>query len=48
MPARIIFKAHYLSGKKSGHIENYIEYMGTRPGVEVFDDDGSPATEKQK
>lgn len=48
MPARIIFKAHYLSGKKSGHIENYIEYMGTRPGVEVFDDDGSRATEKQK
>lgn len=48
MPARIIFKAHYLSGKKAGHIENYIEYMGTRPGVEIFDDDGSPATEKQK
>lgn len=48
MPARIIFKAHYLSGKKSQHIENYIQYMGTRPGVEIFDDDGSPATEKQK
>lgn len=48
MPARIIFKAHYLSGKKAGHIENYIEYIGTRPGVEIFDDDGSPATEKQK
>lgn len=48
MPARIIFKAHYLSGKKAGHIGNYIEYMGTRPGVEIFDDDGCPATEKQK
>lgn len=48
MAARIIFKAHYLSGEKSQHIENYIQYMGTRPGVEFFDDDGSPATEKQK
>lgn len=48
MPARIIFKAHYLSGEKSQHIENYIQYMGTRPGVEIFDDDGSPATEKQE
>lgn len=48
MPARIIFKAHYLSGEKSAHIENYMQYMGTRPGVEIFDDDGSPATEKQK
>lgn len=48
MPARIIFKAHYLSGEKSQHIENYIQYMGTRPGVEIFDDDESPATEKQK
>lgn len=48
MPARIIFKAHYLSGEKSNHIENYIQYMGTRPGVEIFDDDGSPATEKQE
>lgn len=48
MPARIIFKAHYLSGEKSQHIENYIQYMGTRPGVEIFEDDGSPATEKQK
>ncbi len=48
MAARIIFKAHYLSGEKSQHIENYIQYMGTRPGVEIFDDDGSPATEKQE
>ena len=48
MPARIIFKAHYLSGEKSKHIENYIQYMGTRPGVEIFDDDGSPVTEKQE
>lgn len=48
MPARIIFKARYLSGEKSTHIENYIQYMGTRPGVEIFEDDGSPATEKQK
>lgn len=48
MPARIIFKAHYLSGEKSQHIENYIQYMGTRPGVEIFKEDGSPATEKQK
>ena len=48
MAARIIFKAHYLSGEKSQHIENYLQYMGTRPGVEIFDDDGSPATEKQK
>lgn len=48
MSARIIFKAHYLSGEKSQHIENYIQYMGTRPGVEIFDDDESPATEKQK
>ncbi len=48
MPARIVFKAHYLSGEKSKHIENYIQYMGTRPGVEIFDDDGSPVTEKQK
>ena len=44
MPARIIFKAHYLSGEKSKHIENYIQYMGTRPGVEIFEDDGSPVT----
>ncbi len=48
MPARIIFKAHYLSGEKSSHIENYIQYMGTRSGVEIFNDDGSFATEKQK
>lgn len=48
MPARIIFKARYLSGEKSTHIENYIQYMGTRPGVEIFEDDGSLATEKQK
>lgn len=48
MPARIIFKAHYLSGEKSKHIENYIQYMGTRPGVEIFEDDGSPVTEKQE
>lgn len=48
MPARIIFKAHYLSGHQATHIENYIQYMGTRPGVEIFADDGSPATEKQK
>ncbi len=48
MPARIIFKAHYLSGKTPEHIENYIQYMGTRPGVEIFDDDGSPATVEQK
>lgn len=48
MAVRIIFKAHYLSGEKSQHIENYLQYMGTRPGVEIFDDDGSPATEKQK
>lgn len=45
--AKIIFTSRYLSNAPQKQLKNYVNYMATRPGVELSNNGKFPATEKQ-
>ncbi len=48
---RLIFKCPYIrggGGRAASHLNNYVSYMATRPGVERIEEDRWPATKKQR
>lgn len=47
---KIIFTSHYMRDAPAEHLKNYVEYIGTREGVEKIDESKAllPATIKQR
>ena len=47
---KIIFTSHYMRDAPAEHLKNYVEYIGTREGVEKLDESKAllPATMKQR
>lgn len=45
--AKIIFTSRYLSNAPKKQLKNFVNYMATRPGVELSSNGKFPATEKQ-